>query len=101
MHIQVITFKLDGIDDAAYQAHAEETAPVLATQPGLRAKIWLANQETNTYGGIYAFDDVAAMRAYQGGKIFQGLQANPHLIDVTVRDFSVLAGPTKVTRGGY
>jgi hypothetical protein len=101
MHIQVITFKLDGIDDTAYQAHAEETAPALAAQPGLHAKIWLANQQANTYGGIYVFDDVAAMRAYQGGKIFQGLRADPHLIDVAVRDFSVLAGPTKVTRGGY
>ena len=101
MHIQVITFKLDGIDDAAYRAHAEQQAPAFATLPGLRAKIWLANQRAGTYGGIYTWDDVAAMRAYQGGKIFQELQANPHLIDVTVRDFSVLAGPTKVTRGGY
>ena len=101
MHIQVVTFKLDGIDDAAYQAHAEQHAPVFAALPGLRAKIWLANQQANTYGGIYAFDDVAAMRAYQGGEIFQGLQANPHMIGVTVRDFSVLAGPTKVTRGEY
>ena len=101
MHMQVITFKLDGIDDAAYQAHAEQNAPVFAALPGLRAKIWLVNHQTNTYGGIYAWDDVAAMRAYQGGEIFQGLQANPHLIDVTVRDFSVLAGPTKVTRGEY
>jgi hypothetical protein len=41
------------------------------------------------------------MRAYQSGKIFRGLQANPHMIDVTVRDFSVLAEPTKVTRGVY
>ena len=101
MHIQVITFKLDGIDDAAYQAHAEQNAPAFAALPGLRAKIWLANQQANTYGGIYAFDDVAAMRAYQGGEIFQGLQASPHMIDLTVRDFSVLAGPTKVTRGRY
>jgi hypothetical protein len=54
MHIQVITFKLDGIDDAAYQAHAEQNAPVFAALPGLRAKIWLANQQANTYGGIYA-----------------------------------------------
>jgi hypothetical protein len=99
--MQVITFKLDGIDDAAYQAHAEQLAPVFATLPGLRAKIWLANQQTSTYGGIYAWDDVAAMRAYQDGNVFQGLQANPHLIDVAVRDFSVLAGPTKVTRGGH
>ena len=101
MHMQVITFKLDGIDDAAYQAHAEQSAPVFAALPGLRAKIWLANRQAGTYGGIYAFDDVAAMRAYQGGEIFQGLQANPHMIDVTVRDFSVLPGPTKVTRGVY
>ena len=101
MHIQVVTFKLDGIDEAAYQAHAEQIAPVFAALPGLRAKIWLANPQANTYGGIYVFDDVAAMRAYQGGKIFRGLQENPHMIDVTVRDFSVLAGPTKVTRGGY
>jgi hypothetical protein len=101
MHIQVITFKLDGIDEAAYQAHAEQNAPAFAALPGLRAKIWLANEQTNTYGGIYTWDDVAAMRAYQSGKIFQGLQANPSLVDVAVRDFSVLDGPTKVTRGGY
>jgi hypothetical protein len=101
MHVQVITFRLDGIDDVAYQAHAEQNAPVFATLPGLRAKIWLANQQANIYGGIYTWDDIAAMRAYQGGKIFQGLQANPHIIDVAVRDFSVLAGPTEVTRGGH
>ena len=101
MHIQVVTFKLDGIDDAAYQAHAEQNAPAFAALPGLRAKIWLANRQAGTYGGIYTWDDVAAMRAYQGGKIFQGLQANPQMIDVTVSDFSVLAGPTKVTRGWY
>jgi len=101
MHMQVITFKLDGIDDAAYQAHAEQSAPVFAALPGLRAKIWLANQQAKTYGGIYTWDDVGAMRAYQDGKIFQGLQADPHMIDVAVSDFSVLSGPTKVTRGGY
>jgi hypothetical protein len=101
MHMQVITFKLNGIDDAAYQAHAEQNAPVFAALPGLRAKIWLANQEANIYGGIYTWDDVAAMRAYRAGKVFRGLQSHPHMIDVAVRDFPVLAGPTEVTRDGY
>ena len=101
MHVQVITFNLNGINDAAYQAHAEQNAPAFAAMSDLRAKIWIANQQTNTYGGIYMWEDVAAMRAYQAGEIFQALQANPHMIDVTVRDFSVLAGPTKVTGGGY
>src|ERR1700750_3443893 len=92
MHIQVITFRLDGIDYAAYQAHAEQNAPIFAALPGLRAKIWLANQQANTYGGIYTWAAVATMRASQDGKIFQGLQTNPHMIDVAVSDFSVLAG---------
>ena len=35
MHIQVVTFRLDGIDDAAYQAHAEQNAPVFAALPPL------------------------------------------------------------------
>ena len=74
MPMQVITFTLDGIDDAAYRAHAELTAPVFAALPGLRAKIWLANQQTNTYGGIYTWDDAAAMKAYEDGQIFQELQ---------------------------
>jgi hypothetical protein len=43
--MQVITFKLNGIDDAAYQAHAEQNAPAFAALPGLHAKIWLANQQ--------------------------------------------------------
>ena len=101
MHVQVITFKLDGIDDAAYRAHTEQNAPVFAALPGLRAKIWLADAQANTYGGIYMWDDVAAMKAYQNGKIFQDLRANPHMTDVSVRDYAVQAGPTKVTRGEY
>jgi hypothetical protein len=72
MHMQVITFKLDGIDDAAYQAHAEQHAPVFAALPGLRAKIWLASPQANTYGGIYTWNDVAAMRAYRAGDLSQG-----------------------------
>jgi Putative mono-oxygenase ydhR len=66
MHIQVITFKLDGIDDAAYRAHAEQNAPVFAALPGLRAKIWLANQQAGTYGGIYTWDDGPG-RQHQAG----------------------------------
>jgi len=33
--------------------------------------------------------------------IVQALRANPHMTDVAIADFSVLAEPTKVTRGGY
>jgi hypothetical protein len=45
-------------------------------------------------------DDVAAMMALQGAKLHE-LQADPQMIDVAVRDASVLAGPTEVARSGY
>jgi hypothetical protein len=59
------------------------------------AKIWLANQQADTYGGIYTWDDIAAMMARHGGKIFHELHADPHIIDVAVGDLSVLAGPRR------
>ena len=40
-------------------------------------------------------DDLAAMMALQGGKIFHESQADPPIIDVTVGDISVLAGPRR------
>jgi Putative mono-oxygenase ydhR len=100
VHIQIVTFHLDGIDEAAYRARADHVAPVFAGLPGLRAKVWLADRRANTYGGLYIWDDVAAMRAYQDGGIFRGLQTDPDVSAVISRDFSVLAGPTRVTRGG-
>jgi hypothetical protein len=99
MYMQVVTFQLDGIDEAAYRARVDQIAPVFAGLPGLRGKIWLADHRTNTYGGIYTWDDEAAMTAYQRGEVFRGLQADPHLTGLVSRDFSVLADPTKVTGG--
>jgi hypothetical protein len=100
MHMQIVTFHLDGIDEAAYRARADHIAPVFAGLPGLRAKVWLADRRTNTYGGLYSWENEAAMRAYQDGEIFRGLQADPDVSAVISRDFSVLAEPTQVTRGG-
>ncbi|QNK82888.1 YdhR family protein [Nakamurella sp. PAMC28650] len=101
MPLQIITFELDGIDDAAYRAHADQQAPVFAAVPGLRAKIWLADEQRNVYGGIYTWDDSAAMRAHRAGAIFQQLLADPHLTGVAVSEFSVLAGLTTVTGGQF
>jgi hypothetical protein len=53
-HIQLVTFQLAGLEPDAYRAHCEASAPAFAEIPGLRAKAWLANPSTNTYGGVYA-----------------------------------------------
>jgi hypothetical protein len=40
-----------------------------------------------------------AMEAYKGTEIYKGMLADPHLEDFTVKDFAILEGPTRATRG--
>jgi hypothetical protein len=39
------------------------------------------------------------MEAYKQSDIYKGMLANPYFKDVSVRDFAVLEGPTRITRG--
>ena len=57
MKVQIVTFQLDGIDGEAYSSMCDELAPTFATVPGLSAKLWLADSDTNTYGGVYLWRD--------------------------------------------
>ena len=97
-HIQLVTFQLAGLEPDAYRAHCEAAAPAFTKLPGLRAKTWLANPFTNTYGGVYTWESRGAMEAYVSGPIFGALLANPGIADVTTSDFDVLERPTEITR---
>src|ERR1700754_4028765 len=96
-HIQVVTFQLAGLDPDAYRAHCEAAAPAFTEIPGLRAKAWLADPATNTYGGVYAWECREVMQAYLDGPIFGALLANPGMTQVTTRGFGVLQRPTEIT----
>ena len=97
-HIQVVTFQLAGLEPAAYRAHCDASAPAFTEIPGLRAKAWLANPSTNTYGGVYAWESREAMEAYVRGPIFSALLTNSAMAQVTTRDYGVLERPTEITR---
>ena len=56
MHIQIINFNLSGISRSEYEAAAAEAAQPISEMPGLISKRWLANEETNTYGGVYFWE---------------------------------------------
>ena len=99
MHIQIITFSLEGISEEAYRQQVEAVAPAFADLPSLISKTWLANEETNTYGGVYVWQDREAMEAYKDTDIYEGMMGNPNFKDVSVRDFAVLEAPTRITRG--
>jgi quinol monooxygenase YgiN len=99
MHVQIITFNLRGISEQEYRDQVDPIAPAFAGLPGLVSKTWLANPETNTYGGVYVWADKEAMDQYRETDIYRGMLANPHFGNVTIRDFSILEGPTRATRG--
>jgi hypothetical protein len=99
MHVQIVEFQLNGIDDAQYRAACDEGAPTFAAIPGLLSKIWLADQSSNTYGGVYIWRDRQSMQNFVGSDLFRGITDDPQLNDVRSHDFEVLETPTEVTHG--
>lgn len=98
MHIQIVNFHLKGMTDREFRAMSDELAPTFATVPGLISKVWLADADTNTYGGAYLWDSEESCRAYKASDLFNVVKSHPNFADLTSREFGVLDGPSKVTR---
>ncbi len=64
MHIQVVTFHLQGLSDSDFRDACDGWATAFSSVPGLISKVWLADQPTNTYGGVYTWVDREAMEAF-------------------------------------
>ena len=99
MHLLIVNFQLNELSSEAYAAHCAQVAPVFADLPGLIAKYWLANPVTNTYGGVYLWQNQTAMERYRTSDRCQRIASNPHFINVTMQDFAVLPEPSAITRG--
>lgn len=99
MHVQIINFRLKGVSEADYAGLCDNLAPSFAAVPGLVRKVWLANSETGTYGGVYVWRDKQAMEDYAKTELFNSVATHPNLVDITSTDFGVLPAPTRVTKG--
>ena len=99
MHVQIVNFNLKDLTDAEFRSMANEVAPAFASVPGLFGKIWLADAGKNTYGGVYIWQDAAAMQAYLASDLGKGVVGNPNFANLTSRDFEVLSGPTTSSGG--
>jgi quinol monooxygenase YgiN len=97
MHVQIVNFQLSGITEEQYRATCDELAPAFAATPGLVAKVWLADADTNTYGGVYVWRDPGAMEEFQASELFQAVLSHPNLAGISSRDFDVIEAPTAVT----
>lgn len=97
MLIQIVQFNLKDMSDTDFRAACDGWAPVVAAMPGLHSKVWLADAEANTYGGIYTWEDAESMAAYTKTPFFKEFAASPSIVNITSHVFGVLDGPTRVT----
>ena len=96
--IQVVNFNLKGLSDAEYRSACDGLAPELARVPGLISKVWLADERSNTYGGVYTWVDQQALDAFAQSDFFKAFATNPSFANITSMVFEVLEGPSQVTR---
>ena len=99
MHIQIINFNLSGISRSEYEAAAAEAAQPISEMPGLISKRWLANEETNTYGGVHFCDNKQHMQDWMDSQIFKDIGADPAFVNSKVIDFGMIESLSAVTRG--
>jgi heme-degrading monooxygenase HmoA len=90
MHVQIVNFNLKDMTDAEFRSMANEVAPAFASVPGLIGKIWLADAGKDTYGGVYIWQDAAAMQAYLASDLGQGVTGNPNFANLTSRDLTIV-----------
>ena len=64
MIVQVVKFKTGLSDDEVAQTIAER-APQYEALPGLRQKLYIREQATGEYGGIYLWEDQDSMREFR------------------------------------
>ena len=92
-----INYKLSS-SVSGFMKESNPVADALAAVAGLRWKIWLVNEAEQEGGGIYLFDDSAALETFLKGPIVARLKAHRYAraSDQAVDAWEEL---TKVTRG--
>ena len=100
MQAQLITYQLTDISQADYlKQMVEPDAPVLANVPGLISKVWLADEQKNSFGGFYLWKDKAAMEAFMRSDLVKTVVSRPFVQNVSSVDFEVNQNASLITRG--
>jgi len=99
VNVLIVTFNLRDLSEEDYRAGCESEADAFAVIPGLVSKVWLADRESNTYGGVYTFNDRESMEAYTRSELYESIGASPNFVNLTASRFGVLDAPTRVTHG--
>jgi hypothetical protein len=97
MEALVVTFNTDATIEE-FTAANEEDAPVFADVDGLLVKIWIADPDSHTYGGIKLFRDSASVDRYLESDIFKSIVEDPTVKEATYRRYQVIESLTAKTQ---
>lgn len=101
MYARIVTFRLAGLTPAEYADHAVAIAPAFTAWPGLLAKVWIADDDAGTYGGIYLFADRASADCTRDTDLYRSMATSPAFADLSVRELDVLDEPTAITAPAF
>ena len=100
MQAQIITYQLKDISQQEYlKQMVEPDAPILANVNGLISKVWLVDEEKNSFGGFYLWETKAAMEAFMHSDLVAAVVSRPFLKNVSSVDYTVNETASKITRG--
>jgi len=100
MHAQLITYQLNNISQADYlKQMVEPDAPIIANVKGLISKVWLADEEKNSFGGFYLWESKTAMEDFMGSDLVKAVVSRPFVKNVSSVDYEVNQKASLITRG--
>ena len=100
MHAQLITYQLNDISQEEYlKQMVEPDAPILANVKGLVSKVWLTDEEKNTFGGFYLWENKTAMEDFMHSDLVKAVVSRPFVKNVSSVDFEVNETASLITRG--
>ena len=100
MQAQIITYQLNDISQAEYlKKMVEPDAPILANVNGLISKVWLADEEKNTFGGFYLWESKEAMETFMHSDLVKAVVSRPFVKNVSSVDYTVNETASRITRG--
>ncbi|HTY73001.1 MAG TPA: YdhR family protein [Actinomycetes bacterium] len=99
MHVQVITYRIDDVSEADFNAANQEFAEAMREFPGLISKVWLkSSDEPGVYGGVYFWRDKESCDAFLASELLGAAKADDSIRDLTSHDYSVNEVMTKITQ---
>ena len=100
MHAQIITYQLHEISQAEYlRQMVAPDAPVLANVNGLVSKVWLADEDKNTFGGFYLWESKEAMDTFMHSDLVKAVVSRPFVKNISSVDYTVNETASRITRG--